>query len=239
MKRIVYFISIAVLTVSCLGNSPSTTRNYTLDVNFEYNDSIFATDSVRFESQGGVSIGYMDMAFHHKLNSEKNMLLGGFAVSRLKGSGSFQGRNDFRVNSGAGYGGSPTYAVFKYDKTGIYMPEHDIQFINAAYGTCNPLGFYVNNTYEVVDAVKASFERGDRLTLKATGYLKGTKTGEAEIALADYSAQKDSIVVNWTPFDLDKLGSVEYIELEVISTKPAVPTNVCIDNVVSRISIEY
>ena len=41
MKRIVYFISIAVLTVSCLGNSPSTTRNYTLDVNFEYNDGIF------------------------------------------------------------------------------------------------------------------------------------------------------------------------------------------------------
>lgn len=101
------------------------------------------------------------------------------------------------------------------------------------------LGFYVNNTAEVVEAVKQNFVDGDRLVLKATGYLNGTKTGEAEIELAEYTEQKDSIIVNWTPFDLDKLGKVQYVEFEMISTKDNIPTAFCMDDMVARISLEY
>ncbi len=239
MKKVFYVIIIAALAVSCLGSGPSTRQKYTLDVDFEYVDNLFLTDSVRFDNEHGVGIGYVDFVFYHKLNPDKTKVLGGFAVSRLKGSGYEQGRNDFRVNSGRGLNGSPTYAVFKYDKTGAGMPAHDVEFMNLSYGTCGILGFYVNNTAEVVDSVKANFVDGDRLTLKAVGYLNGAKTGEAQINLAEYTTQKDSIIVNWTPFDLYKLGQVQYVEFEMISTKENVPTSFCMDDMLASIVLEY
>ena len=111
--------------------------------------------------------------------------------------------------------------------------------MNLSYGTCGILGFYVNNTAEVVDSVKANFVDGDRLTLKAVGYLNGAKTGEAQINLAEYTTQKDSIIVNWTPFDLYKLGQVQYVEFEMISTKENVPTSFCMDDMLASIVLEY
>lgn len=237
MRRIIYFVIVALIAVSCFDDMPTNSEKYTLDANFEVNDAVFGSDSVRFDHETGLGIGYMDLAFYHKLNPQKTAVVGGFALSRLKGSGSELGRNDLRVNSGAGLDGSPTYAVFKYDEPN--MPEHDIQFLNNTYGTCEMMGCYVNNTAEVVDSIRTNFQSGDRLTLKAVGYLQGVKTGEAEIDLASYSALKDSIVVSWTPFYLNKLGSVEYVEFEIISTKENVPTSVCIDDVVARISLEY
>ena len=53
MKKIFYVIVAAVLVTSCLGNTPSTKRQYTLDVDFEYADHIFLSDSVRFDNDSG------------------------------------------------------------------------------------------------------------------------------------------------------------------------------------------
>lgn len=239
MKKIFILFFAAVMAASCLGDGPTTSQTYPLVVDFELLDAVFETDSVRFDDQQGLGIGYRDMAFFHKLSSDKKVVLGGFALSRLKGNDSELGRNDFRVNSGAGVGGSKTYVVFKYDSKSQNMPEHDVQFLTSAYGTCTMTGCYVNNTAEVVDSVKSVFELGDRLTLKATGYINGTKTGEASVILADYSSQKDSIVVNWTPFDLSKLGMIEYVEFEMSSSKEGVPTSFCMDNMISTISLSY
>ena len=94
-------------------------------------------------------------------------------------------------------------------------------------------------TVEVADYVKANFKKGDRLVVKATGYLDGRKTGEAELALADFSEKKDSIVSIWTPFEFGKLGFVEYVDFEIISTDPNVPTYFCMDNMVAEIDLEY
>lgn len=239
MKKIFYVIMTALLAASCLGDGPSTTSAYNLVVDFEFGDGVFQTDSVRFESNNGVGIGYYDMAFYHKLDPQKTTLLGGFAVSRLKGKGYKGGRNEFRVNSGAGLENSLTYAVFKYDKTGVNMPPHDIEFINLNYGTCVMAGLYVNNTYEMVEYVKNNFVDGDKVSLKATGYLNGAETGKAEIVLAEYTDKKDSLIVKWTPFDLSKLGTIQYVELELAGTKEDIPSTVCIDNVVSKVSLQY
>ena len=57
--------------------------------------------------------------------------------------------------------------------------------------------------------------------------------------LADYSAQKDSIVTQWSVFDLAKLKMVEYVDFELISSKPDVPSYFCMDNMVAEISLEY
>lgn len=239
MKRIIYLICVAAMAASCFGNSPSVKRTYVLDVNFEYGDHVFQSDSVRFEEKEGVAIGYQDFLFYHKLNPQKTQVVGGFAVSRLKGYAGANDRNAFRVNRGVGLNGSPTYAVYKSDANEANMPEHDVFFANRDYGTCTVLGFYVNNTAEVVDSVKANFKPGDRLVLKATGYLNGAKTGEAEFSLAEYSNDKDSIVVRWTPFDLDKLGEVEYVDFEISSTVPNIPASFCMDDLVANISLEY
>ena len=239
MKNFLYVIMTALLAVSCLGDGPSTSRSYSLLVDFEYNDEVFISDSVRFEATAGVAMAYYDMAFYHKLDPQKTAVLGGFAVSRLKGSDYNGGRNEFRVNSGAGADNSRTYAVFKYDKTGVNMPQHDIEFINRNYGTCTMAGLYVNNTYEMVEYVKNNFTDGDKVCLKATGYLDGAETGKAEIVLAEYTDKKDSLIVKWTPFDLAKLGKVQYVELELVGVKDGMPSSVCIDNVVSKISIQY
>lgn len=229
----------ALFAVSCLGDGPTTSTSYNLVVGFEYNDDIFRADSVRFESEAGVAMAYYDLAFYHKLDPQKTAVLGGFAVSRLKGEGHQGGRNEFRVNSGTGVGNTPTYAVFKYDRTGVNMPQHDIEFINLNYGSCQMSGLYVNNTYEMVEYVKNNFTDGDKISLKATGYLNGAKTADAEVVLAEYTEAKDSIIVKWTPFDLTKLGTIQYVELELLSTKDDIPSSVCIDNVVSTISLEY
>lgn len=237
MRRIFYLICTAALAASCFSDDPMNSRSYNLNANFEFPDAVFMTDSVQVDKTYGEGIGFHDLAFFHKLTPDKSALVGGFAVSRLKGSGYALGRNDFRVNSGAGYGGSQTYAVFKSSEPN--MPAHDVKFMNLQYGSCTMIGCYLNNTAEVVDSVKANFAVGDRLTVRATGYLNGLKTGQAELTLADYSTQKDSIVVNWTPFDLSKLGAVEYVDFEIISTSDDIPASFCMDNMISYISLAY
>ena len=239
MKRIIYMLCVAAMAVSCFGDGPSTKRSYYLDVDFEYGGNIFQTDSVRFDNTEGIGVGYSDLHFYHKLDPAKKDVVGGWAVSGLRGSGKALGRNEYRVNSGAGLNGSPTYTVFKYNDNPGNMPEHAVYFVNRDYGTCTMLGCYVNNTAQVVDSIKANFTEGDRLILKAIGYLNGAKTGEAKFTLAEYTGQKDSIVVNWTPFDLDKLGEVEYVDFEVTSTAKNVPTSFCMDDMVAFIALEY
>ena len=101
------------------------------------------------------------------------------------------------------------------------------------------LGMVFSVVVEVTDSIKANFQLGDKMTLKAVGYLDDVETGSAEFTLAEYTAQKDSIVSTWTQFDLSKLGSVDKVELEVMSTRENVPTNVCIDDVVSNVSVSY
>ena len=48
-----------------------------------------------------------------------------------------------------------------------------------------------------------------------------------------------SIVSTWTPFELTKLGAVEYVNFEILSTKPDVPAYFCMDNMVVEINLEY
>ena len=240
MKRIIYMLCVAALAVSCLGDGPTNKSSYYLDVDFEFGTNIFQTDSVKFDSNQGIGFGNYDLFFFHKLDPAKKDVIGGWAVSGLRGGGSALGRNEYRVvNSGAGLNGSPTYTVFKYNGTPGNMPEHAVSFLSRDYGTCTMLGCYVNNTVEVVDSIKANFRAGDRLIVKAVGYLSGAMTGEAKFTLAEYTTQKDSIVVNWTPFDLDKLGKVDYVDFEVTSTAKNVPTSFCMDNMVAFVAVEY
>ena len=101
------------------------------------------------------------------------------------------------------------------------------------------LGCYVTNTVQVADSIKANFKIGDKMYIKATGYLYGQKTGEATFTLAEYTAARDSIVSSWTMFDLKALGTIEYVDFDVTTTNPAVPANFCMDSMGANITVVY
>lgn len=245
MKKILLVLSAALMAVSCFDIDPKSEESYTLVASFEYTGmnyvETFGADSLFFDnSKEGMGIGFNNLAFYHKLNAGKTDVLGGFLASYLSPRRAEKGGD----NANRAYVINPkytrnTYLVYRKNPQDANMPEHDVAFLQKSYGTCEMVVCYVTNTVEVADSVAANFGLDDRLTLTATGYHAGVKTGEAKIDLADFSAQKDSIVSKWTAFDLKKLGSVEYVEFSLHSTKPDVPLNFCLDEMVSSINISY
>lgn len=254
------FIFIALFSLaSCLSESENT-RTDPLRATFEYTrvnyPELFGEDSLFFESNMGYGFGWDYMAFLHKVDTSVTdnwVFQGGVMLSYLKGktfdptdslsmaqSDSLMcADNRFRANSGADPLFGRTYLVYHQNPDPTLMPKHDVEFLAANVGTCQPLGCYVNNTNYVAYKVAQTFEDGDRLTLKATGYLKGVKTGEASMELADFSVKKDSIVSTWTKFDLNNLANVDFVDFEVISTKEDVPADFCLDYFVSSVTISY
>lgn len=246
MKRLLLIISIVFAVSSCFGDGPMTTRSYTLLADFEYagdysDSTFFGADSVFFDAERGIGFYCADMNFYHKVDTVGKAFKGGFLLSYLdipKSEVTEGLENRYRVNNLKGSIRN-TFAVFHQNDDASLMPKNDAEFIYTKYGTCVMTGCYVNNTVMVADSVKANFQPGDRLIVKATGWLNGQKTGDAEVTLADFSVQKDSIVSTWTPFDLSKLGSVQYVDFEVISTRPEIPLYFCIDNLMASVNLEY
>ena len=61
----------------------------------------------------------------------------------------------------------------------------------------------------------------------------------ATLKLAEYSADKDSIVTSWTTFTLDKLGSVDKVDFELQSSKEGIPSSFCMDNFTAQVHLKY
>ncbi len=237
IKKIIFVFAVAFCAASCWDkDGPTYSSSYTLDTTFEYGSAPFR-DSLYFDSENGVGLGWQEMAFYHKLDESRNVFHGGFILSQLKGSGS--GNDRFRVNSGVGMANSATYMVYYRNPVRSQMPDHSVEFVAKEYGTCEMLGCYVNNTKEVVDSVKNNFKTGDKLSIKMTGYLNGKETAVSEFVLAEYTEAKDSLVTKWAPFNLEKLGSVEYVEIEVLSTNENVPRAFCMDDMFAKIAIAF
>ncbi len=239
LKRLIFVFAAVMFVSSCtFGQDQTYSASYTLDSTFEYQNVFSMSDSLFFDTQIGLGIGWQDLAFYHKLNDDKTKFQGGFMLSRLKGSG--QSDDDrFRVSSGAGANKSNNYMVYYSNPNESMMPEKDIEFTAGKYGTCEVAGCYVNNTKEVLKAVESTFEDGDRLVVRMTGYKGEQQTGVQEFVLAEFTEAKDSLVTNWSVFKLDKLGEIERIAIDVVSTKPGIPAAFCLDNMVAKIAIAY
>lgn len=250
----------------------SFTLDASFEYSFDYSTA-FRPDSLWFDVATGSGIGYGDMAFFHKLNADKTAVVGGFMASYQEmpkspaapetpeedAESESQDPADSErpqepaepeepvevIKTYRAYLKTPgkvrnTYLVFCDSEN---MPEHDVWFMLKEYGTCVMDKCFVTNTLEVAEAVAANFEKGDRLVLRATGWLDGAKTGNAEFTLADFSSQRDSIVSKWTQFDLSDLGAIEFVdfEVEVQSDKAdmQIPKYFCIDNVMSSVNVSY
>jgi hypothetical protein len=243
MKRFLFAVLSSIMISSCLGEGEMG-NTYTLNAHFQYADMNFYPDSTFFNTAQPNGFGYDALNFYHRLDPGKIWFDGGFLISRLEmpKSGNTEGieNNTYRsyLKNFKGWEGN-MYLVYYQNPDPALRPEHSIEFPYTANGSCVISGCYVTNTVEVADSIKANFVPGDRLILKATGYLNGVKTRDQSIALAEYTVAKDSIVSSWTPFRLDALGEVEYVEFEVNSTNPKVPGYFCMDNLVAQIKISY
>ena len=243
MKRILFILFSLVMVSSCLDDGSGMTQSYTATADFQYAQIQFPADSTFFNSTTPEGFGYDVLNFYHKLNGPKTGVDGGFILSCLEmpKSGNTEGLNNryrcYLPNLSQPF--PNIYTVYHQNPEPALMPEHAIMFPHKNIGTCKLEGCFVTNTVEVAEAIKANFKTGDRLTLRATGYLDGQKTGSVEINLADYSAQKDSIVSRWTPFELEDLKLVEHVDFELISTNPAIPAYFCMDSVVYTAELNY
>ena len=248
MKKILIWTVALVSCAACMDNT-GYSEQFVDYATFEYIGEdythLFGSDSLFFnveyidENKGVSVIPWRHMGFYTKVSKDKNYL-GGFILSYLKPANDttvFKS-NPYRVYDNYA-SGKNTYAVFRYDKDSDMMPEKDFLFHSAANGTCTLNGCAVANTEDVVKAVRSEFKEGDKLVLKATGYLKGEVSGTAEIALADYEKYRDSVVTRWTVFDISKLGSVDCIDFELSSTKPGIPEYFCMDSFSADISVSY
>lgn len=244
MKRFLFIISILFVAASCrFDDGSGMSQSYTNTAHFQYTDAKFYPDSTFFSTQTPEGFGFDVLNFYHQLDPGKVWVDGGFILSCLEmplSGNTADLRNTYRcylTNLKKPF--SNIYTVFVQNEDDAFMPKHDIHFPFTSNGSCMPQGCFITNTVEVAEYIKANFEDGDRMTLKATGYLDGKKTGEAEIRLADFSAQKDSVVSIWTPFELDKLGSIEHIDFEIISTKPGAPAYFCMDEFTYKVDLVY
>jgi hypothetical protein len=212
-----------------------------LEATFQYGGIRFGSDSTLINTTNVEGFGFDALNFNHNLDVNKKFM-GGFLLScaEMPKSGNTSGlMNTYRANVPATMSVGNIYTVYHQNPIPGTMPKHDMEFAFDENGTCDILGCYVTNTVEVANFVRLNFKKGDRLAIKATGYLKGAVTGEAEIALAEFTEKKDSVVSVWTPFELGKLGSVDLVDFEIISSNPAVPAYFCMDNMVATINIEY
>lgn len=246
IKKLSSFFIVAFMAVACLGDGGYTESrpvHATLEYTMDYNE-VFGSDSLYVDEQYQVGIGWDYFVFFQKVDKTTSEFQGGLMLSHLQypKSGVVDGlaNNKYRVNE-KGQKIANTYLVFEQTEN---MPDNEIGFNFAqsasASGICIMSSCFVNNTVAAAQAIDKNFVVGDRMTLKATGYLAGKKTDSAEIMLAERLAGKDSIMYTWTNFDLSKLGSVDKVDFElVIPEGKDIPATVCIDDVIASITIQF
>lgn len=246
MKKILILFTVAISAISCLTQG-SFSQSYIADITFDFTDKVYMTnfkDSLYVLSEGsGFAYGQYPVVFTQKHLDGK--FQGGFLMSCLKGEsdGKLEDEakeNDlYRVHSKSGAGSTSGYAVFYNNPVESMMYPHDVEFGYKDAGSFTPYSCYVNNTTHVARKIKENFVDGDRLVLKAIGHRHDGTKAEASIVLAEYTEAKDSVMYNWTEFNLTALGSVDFIDFEMNSTNPSVPAYFCLDGLLAGVQIEY
>ena len=129
MKKLLVIIIAVVSVASCLGEGDYS-NSYSPIVTFEYSDNTFNSDSLCFDVENGIGLGWDFLAFYHKVDKEAKQFKGGFLVSRLcvPDSGATEGllNNAYRVNAKEGAYASNKFAVFSVTDD---MPEDHMRFI--------------------------------------------------------------------------------------------------------------
>ena len=248
IKKILQIFAVAVVAVSCLPDSTFTQNGY-VAATFEYTgvnyQELFGKDSIYFDSDAKVGLAWELLVFYHQVNKQTSDFEGGFMLSHLtypkNADLDNMQNNKYRANARNMAGIHNTYLVFEQSES---MPEKDMAFVfsqnSSASGTCVMDYCYVNNTVAAAKAIEQNFVMGDKMLLKAKGYLAGSPTGTAEIMLAEKTTARDSIMYSWTKFDLNSLGAIDKVDFEIVMPADRnIPATVCIDDVVASVTLIY
>lgn len=237
MRKLIFIIAALTFLASSCSDGPTYSQQYVIVSTFEYTDTdyekVFGSDSTYFDATNGIGLSWGDLAFYHKVEIG-GFFQGGFMLSYMKSAGFGEKPegytpSPYRVAGNYSSKTNRTYAVFCQEASPM-MPTHDVVFLSSKYGTCTPRHCWVNNSEAVYEALK---ENGGSLTLKATGYLGDDVTGTAEIKLA-----ADTVMYNWTRFNLAPLGVVDAVDFE-LQTTAQIPMRFCMDEFTADIKIEY
>ena len=166
----------------------------------------------------------------------QNVFQGGMALCRGKDTNALPNRDPsyFAVyDEKVGHQGSRAYLVF-HDAPADQMPEHFIQiYLPNTESSCSAETMYVHNVQAVVQAAKygvglagGPFQDDDYLLLTVTGMKGTTVTGTKEVKLVDGT----SFLKEWTSVDVSDLGSVNYIDFKLTSSRPDFPLYCCLDD---------
>lgn len=195
-------------------------------------DSVFVTEYLSSSPATHIS----------KLNDKE--LVGGFALCTGVDTIATPERRParFAVFDEGGCDKTLAYAVF-HDTLSTLMPEHQIGFyVPNAESSCTLRSISVQNVHAVVEAVKfgtglsgGPFTADDFLTLTLTGYKNGASTGNKTVKLVDGTKLLDK----WTSVDITSLGSVDYLDLHLESSRSDCPLYCCIDNLLIHYFEKY
>ena len=231
-----------VVAASCWKDDKHRNKyNFTLDCNFEYNDVTFGDDSVFV-----VSDIYAGGMVHFSAKMDGEDFVSGFCIAGGVDPilSDHEAKTTFHTVSHQFLSGEDAFTVFR---EGPSMPEKHIDVL-LPNDDCflEPQSVLLNNTHRVVRAAKfgtglagGAFGAEDWASVTFTGYLKGTKTGEATLRLIDGSKEEKPIVSEWTELKLTDLGRIDEIKVSLASSREDLVKDVCIDHLLCSCYVEY
>ena len=248
MKRLKYIILIAaamLAVASCLNDDKHRNKyTFPIDNNFEYTNLTFdPVDSVCFQDIF-VTGGFI--GFYGKMDGDE--FKGGICLSRgvdpMLEEGGHTAKTPYHCIMKPESQEDETFAVFHQ---GSAMPEKIIEtVVPNDESTTEPTLVLINNTNGFVQAARygdglarGAFTDKDWAAVTFTGYLKGVKTGEASLRLADYETYRDSVITTWTPLELTSLGNIDQIGITLTSTRKDMVKDFCFDHMVFKCYFEY
>lgn len=125
-----------------------------------------------------------------------------------------------------------SYAIYT-DVRGASSTPHSVKFPFSDQGTASFVGFYVNNTNEVVNLVENRFEDGDKMTLTVTTRPGGKET---EVVLAEKKDGKLEVIKEWKEVRSQDSEAFSELNFSVTCNRPDIPLNVCIDNLTNHLT---
>ncbi len=211
----------------------------------DFEDKVLATETFWMNTDNHMSFASDQIQFEINGNSSTETWTG-FTYSNLLGSKSSEELTKFSSYKKPLEFNSSVFGVVLLDAYGTPVTMETLDGEDHLFKSIS-----INNSYYVYDAIKngkygskrfggTTGTEKDWLKLIIRGINKnGTPRGSAEIMLADYttgSNRYNTILDEWTDFDLQKLGKVSRLEFVMTSSdrspdKINTPPFVCIDEI--------
>jgi hypothetical protein len=142
--------------------------------------------------------------------------------------------NSWSAVTGAGFNQSANYSVVYLDAVAPnWISTEEKAIIIDPNSTDKKFnGLYITNTTWAYDYISNNYQTGDSFSLVIRAYKNNAATDSIVYNLAHYGAQL-SITKDWHYLNLNKLGIVDSITLQLVATDDYTPFYVAIDNIIT------